>query len=59
VREDDGRKLDHTTLEAMRLRAVKQIKAGARVEDVAAGLGLSRSAVFAWMAPTARAASER
>jgi len=50
VRDDDGRKLDHATLEAMRLRAVKRIEAGARVEDVASSLGLSRSTVFAWMA---------
>jgi len=50
VREDDGRKLDHATLEAMRIRAVKRIEAGARVEDVATALGLSRSAVFGWMA---------
>ena len=50
MRDDDGRKLDHATLEAMRLRAVKRIEAGARVEDVASSLGLSRSTVFAWMA---------
>ena len=50
MREDDGRKLDHATLEAMRLRAVRRIEAGARVEDVATALGLSRSAVFGWMA---------
>jgi transposase len=50
VREDDGRKLDHATLETMRIRAVKRVEAGARVEDVAAALGLSRSAVFGWMA---------
>lgn len=29
---------------------MRQIEAGARVEDVAASLGLSRSAVFAWVA---------
>jgi transposase len=50
VRDDDGRKIDHVTLEVLRMRAVKQIEAGKRVEDVAASLGLSRSAVFAWMA---------
>ena len=50
MREDDGRKLDHATLETMRIRAVKRIEAGARVEDVATALGLSRSAVFGWMA---------
>ncbi len=50
VREDDGRKLDHATLEAIRMRAVKQVESGTRVEDIAASLGLSRSAVFSWVA---------
>ncbi len=50
VRENDGRKLDHATLEAIRIRAVKQIESGTRVEDVAHSLGLSRAAVFSWAA---------
>ena len=50
MREDDGRKLDHKTLEALRVRAVGQVEKGARVEDVAAGLGLNRSSVFKWVA---------
>jgi transposase len=50
VRDNDGRKLDHATLEAIRIRSVKQIEAGARVEDIATSLGLSRSTVFAWVA---------
>ncbi len=50
VREDDGRKLDHATLEAIRIRSVKRVESGARVEDIAASLGLSRSTVFAWVA---------
>lgn len=50
VRDNDGRKLDHQTLEAIRIRAVKQIQAGAHPEDVATSLGLTRSTVFAWMA---------
>lgn len=50
VRDDDGRKLDHATLEALRIRSVKRIESGVRVEDVAASLGLSRSTVFAWVA---------
>lgn len=50
MRDNDGRKLDHKTLETLRIRAVRQIEAGARVEDVAATLGLSRSAVFGWVA---------
>lgn len=50
MRDTDGRKLDHKTLETIRVRAVKQIEAGARVEDVAAALDLNRSTIFAWMA---------
>jgi transposase len=50
VRENDGRKLDHQTLETVRIRAVKQIQAGAHPEDVAESLGMDRSTVFAWMA---------
>jgi transposase len=50
VRDNDGRKLDHQTLEAMRIRAVQQIQAGAHPEDVAESLGMDRSTVFAWMA---------
>jgi transposase len=51
VRDNDGRKLDHATLEAMRIRAVRQIREeGARPEDVAAVLGLDRSTVYGWLA---------
>jgi transposase len=50
VREDDGRKLDHKTLEQLRLRAVRQIEQGAHPEDVAAGLGMTRAAVYGWLA---------
>jgi hypothetical protein len=38
VRENDGRKLDHQTLEAMRLRAVDGVASGVHPEDVAASL---------------------
>jgi transposase len=50
VRENDGRKLDHKTLEAMRIRAVRQIENGAHPEDVAAALGMTRAAVYSWLA---------
>jgi transposase len=51
VRENDGRKLDHRTLEALRMRAVRQIRdEGAHPEDVAAALGLRRSTVYGWLA---------
>ena len=50
MREDDGRKLDHKTLEQLRLRAVGQVEQGAHPEDVAAGLGMTRAAVYGWLA---------
>jgi transposase len=50
MRDDDGRKLDHQTLEQLRIRAVGQIEQGAHPEDVATGLGMTRAAVYAWLA---------
>jgi transposase len=50
MRDDDGRKLDHKTLEQLRIRAVRQIEQGAHPEDVAAALGMTRAAVYAWLA---------
>jgi hypothetical protein len=35
MRQDDARKLDHTTLEAMRIRAVRSVQAGENPETVA------------------------
>src|SRR5271154_1652292 len=50
MRDNDGRKLDHKTLEALRIRAVDQVGKGAHPEDVAAALGLHRKTVYAWLA---------
>jgi transposase len=50
MRDNDGRKLDHKTLEQLRIRAVQQIQAGAHPEAIAEALGLARSTVFGWMA---------
>jgi len=50
MRENDGRKLDHRTLEALRLRAVDQVAQGAHPEDVAAALGMHRKTVYGWLA---------
>jgi len=50
VRENDGRKLDHKTLEVLRIRAVEQVGEGAHPEDVAAALGLHRKTVYGWLA---------
>jgi transposase len=49
VRDNDGRKLDHTRLEALRLRAVEEVRQGARPEDVAVTLGMHRKTVYAWL----------
>src|SRR5437763_16321581 len=50
MRDNDGRKLDHKTLEALRIRAVEQVGEGAHPEDVAAALGLHRKTVYGWLA---------
>jgi transposase len=50
VRDNDGRKLDHHTLEVLRMRAVEQVVAGSHPEDVAETLGLHRKTVYGWLA---------
>ena len=50
MRKDDARKLDHTTLEAMRERAVKRVQDGESPEVVARVLGVDRSTVYGWLA---------
>ena len=50
MREDDGRKLDHKTLEQLRIRAVRQIEQGAHPQDLAQALGMTRAVVYSWLA---------
>lgn len=50
MREDDGRRLDHQTLEALRLRAVDQVERGADPRQVARTLGLHKHTVYGWVA---------
>jgi transposase len=50
MRDNDGRKLDHKTLEQLRIRTVGQVEQGAHPDEVAAGLGMTRAAVYAWLA---------
>jgi len=50
MKKSDGRKLDHATLEAIRIRAVEQVQAGHSPEDVIAALGFSRSRIYEWLA---------
>lgn len=50
MRKDDARKLDHKTLEQMRMRAVKRIQDGESPEIIARVLGVDRSTVYGWLA---------
>jgi transposase len=50
MREDDARKLDHATLEAMRIRAVRSVQAGERPDVVARSLRVSLRAIYGWLA---------
>src|ERR1039457_2629840 len=49
MRKDDARKLDHKTLEEMRMRAVKRIHDGESPEIIARVLGDDRSTVYGWL----------
>jgi transposase len=52
MRQNDGRKLDHQTLEAIRLRAVEQVEAGVPAAEVGRGLaalGLHRRTIYTWL----------
>jgi transposase len=50
MRKDDARKLDHKTLEEMRMRAVKRIQDGESPAIIARVLGVDRSTVYGWLA---------
>ena len=50
MRDSDGRRLDHQTLEQLRIRAVGQVGQGAHPDEVAAALGMTRAAVYGWLA---------
>ena len=50
MKKDDARKLDHTTLEALRERAVQRVQDGENPEVIARVLGLNRSTVYGWLA---------
>lgn len=50
MRDNDGRKLDHVTLEVLRMRAVDLVVAGASAAEVAETLGLHRGSVHRWWA---------
>lgn len=46
----DARKLDHKTLEEIRIRAVKQVQNGVSPEDITRSLGLSSPTIYNWLA---------
>jgi len=48
--KDDARKLDHTTLEAMRERAVRSVQSGERPTVVARALRIKNRTIFSWLA---------
>lgn len=50
MRDDDGRKLDHHTLEQIRMRTVKQIEDGESPDLMARTLGFNRRTVYKWIA---------
>ena len=61
MREDDGRKLDHQTLEVLRLRAAEQVARGVPAAEVGAGLaalGLHRRTIYTWLATERRGGRE-
>ena len=49
MRKDDARKLDHTTLEALRFRAVGMVQKEESPEVVGKALGLNRTTIY-WLA---------
>src|ERR1700722_12620084 len=49
-KRQDARKLDHKTLEAIRIRAVEQVQAGQSPEVVIKALGFSRACIYHWLA---------
>jgi transposase-like protein len=50
MRETDGRKLKHDVLEALRIRAVRQIEQGESPEIVINALGMNRRTIYKWIA---------
>jgi transposase len=50
MKKDDARKLDHTTLEALRMRAVRSVQEGESPEAVARTLLVTSRAMYRWLA---------
>ena len=50
MQKDDARKLDHATLEALRIRAVRSVQDGESPENVARTIQVTPRAVYRWLA---------
>jgi transposase len=50
TKKQDGRALDHKTLEEIRIRAVQRVEAGESPEDVIRTLGFARTVIYNWLA---------
>ena len=50
----DGRKLDHATLETIRLMAVERVREGEAPSAVVTSYGLCRTAIYKWLAAAAK-----
>jgi transposase len=50
MKQDDARKLDHATLEEMRIRAVRSVQGGESPEVVARSMRISRRTIYGWLA---------
>jgi transposase len=50
MKENDARRLDHATLEAMRERAVRTVQNGESPKVVARVMGIDRSTIYGWLA---------
>ena len=48
-RKFDGRKLDHKTLETIRIRAVQQVLDSKKAEDVADSYGMNSRTIYRWL----------
>ena len=49
MRRQDARKLDHATLEAIRIRTVQQVQAGESPEAVIGALAFSSRSIYSWL----------
>jgi transposase len=54
MRHDDARKLNHATLEELRMRGVRMVLKGASPEAVGKTLGLNRTTIYDWLAAYTR-----